>query len=84
MTCDNVNGNSNLDCLVNNNNVTHRTEPKTVNKSNGFKPNGKAEAPSAREEELDTRKSLIVLSTIFLTSVVAMFYIYKNFPELDE
>lgn len=84
MTCDNVNGNGNLDCLVNNNNVTHRSTLQSGHKSNGFKPNGKAEEPLAADEELDTKKSLIVLSTIFVTSIVAMFYIYQNFPELDE
>lgn len=83
MTCDKVNGNG-LKYMTNNNNVTHRTTSENNRTSNGFKSNGKNEAPLALQEELDTRKSLIVLSTIFATSLVAMVYIYQNFPELEE
>lgn len=74
-TFDNMNGE--LDCLSDNNNVT-------TTKMNGHaKVNGKVEVPAA-EEDFETRKSLIILSGIFITSLVAMFYIYTNFPELDE
>lgn len=73
MTCDTTK----LDCLANNNNVT-------TTKLNGHaKVNGKLEVPAA-EEDFETKKSLIILSGIFITSLVAMFYIYTNFPELDE
>lgn len=79
MTCDSANGK--LECLVNNNNVTTQDEDK---KLNGYvKLNGKAEAPVELEEEIASRKSLIVLLSIFVTSLAAMFYIYKNFPELE-
>lgn len=83
MTCDVVNGS--LDYLANNNNVTSRASTKEHHKSNGVKSNGVAKAPiTSDEEDIATRKSLIILSTIFITSLVAMFYIYRNFPELDE
>lgn len=81
MTCDKLNGN--LDYLSNNNNVTNGAIPKDDHKSNRVKMNGKAEFPLL-EEEVETRKSLIVLLIIFSASIIAMFYIYKNFPELEE
>lgn len=75
MTCDNMNGK--LDCLANNNNVT-------TQKMNGHaKVNGRVEVPAVGED-FETKKSLVILSGIFITSLVAMFYIYTNFPELDE
>lgn len=76
MTCDN--GNGKLDYLGNNNNVTTKNELK----SNGVKMNGTAKLPV--EEEVETRKSIIILLSIFATSLVAMVYIWKNFPELEE
>lgn len=79
MTCDVKNGN--LNYLANNNNITTLKEN---HKPNGIIGNGKAEVPKVLDEEVATRKSLMILSTIFITSLVAMFYIYKNFPELDE
>lgn len=82
MTCDVINGN--LDYLANNNNVTSKASTKEHQKSNGIIVNGTPEVPKASDEEVTTRRSLVILSTIFITSLVAMFYIYKNFPELDE
>lgn len=86
MTCDVLNGN--LGYLVNNNNnnnVTNRPSAKENYKSNGVKANGNLEVPTVtNDEEIATRKSLVILSGIFITSIVAIFYIYKNFPELDE
>jgi hypothetical protein len=83
MTCDNVNGK--LDKLTNNNNVTCEVNRKL----NGFaKQNGKStkerSTPLLDEEELETRKSLMILASIFITALLALFYIYKNFPRLDE
>lgn len=82
MTCDNMNGK--LDCLANNNNVTvgNGTTPKQDHLSNGCKANGRTEVP--QNEEIASQKSLIILLTIFVTSIGAMCYIYKNFPELEE
>lgn len=83
MTCDNVN--SKLDNLANNNNNV------TVNqKVNGYGNgaiNGKTKertSPLLDEEELETRKSLMILATIFITALLALFYIYKNFPRMNE
>lgn len=82
MTYDKVNGN--LDKLSNNNNVSSEMNGKL----NGFdsnKINGKARStPLLDEEELETRKSLMILASIFITALIALFYIYKNFPRLDE
>lgn len=70
MTCDEVKKLDNL--LANNNNVTSEV-------------NGKARStPLLDEEELETRKSLMILASIFITALIALFYIYKNFPRLDE
>lgn len=75
MTCDEVKKLDNL--LANNNNVTSEV--------NGNKMNGKARStPLLDEEELETRKSLMILASIFITALIALFYIYKNFPRLDE
>lgn len=82
MTCDSVNGK--LDYLSNNNNVTNGKITDGDHKGNGVKVNGKADVPRELEDEIETRKSLIVLLSIFATSILAMFYIYKNFPELEE
>lgn len=84
MTCDNVNGK--LDRIANNNNVTNSLN-KDGHKLNGFKANGKSSEKRTvifDEEELETRKSLIILAAIFITAILALFYIYKNFPKLDE
>lgn len=76
MTCDNVNGN--FDYLSNNNNV--------LPKGAGLKANGvhKNKGCVTAEDEFETRKSLIILLSIFVTSLFAMFYIYTRFPELEE
>lgn len=81
MTCDSVNGK--LDKIANNNNVS-------VNQ-NGFgngathgKSTKERSTPLLDEEELETRKSLMILATIFITAFLALFYIYKNFPRLNE
>lgn len=78
MTCDNVNGG--LDYLANNNNGEVHKEPL---KSNGVKATGAVESRESAEE-IETRKSMIVLLVIFATSIAAMIYIYKRFPELEE
>lgn len=81
MTCDNANGG--LDYLANNNNVVNGAVHKEPLNSNGVKATEAVES-SALEEEIETRKSLIVLLVIFATSIAAMIYIYKRFPELEE
>ncbi|KAG5682572.1 hypothetical protein PVAND_011917 [Polypedilum vanderplanki] len=88
MTYDNVNS-SKLDKFANNNNVVYNL------KQNGQKLNGnclqingtskkKSEVRIIDEDELETRKSLIILAIIFISGLLALFYIYKNFPRLDE
>ncbi|GAB0096324.1 Transmembrane protein 41 homolog [Sergentomyia squamirostris] len=37
----------------------------------------------SRPEEISTRKSMVILVAIFVSSLVAMFYVYLMFPELD-
>ena len=85
MTCDNLNGK--LENFTNNNNnVTETAKPEKY--QNGTISNGTAKSSHKEvivdEEELETRKSLMILATIFVTALLAMFYIYKNFPRLDE
>jgi len=85
MTCDNLNGK--LENFANNNNnVTETAKPEKY--QNGTISNGKVKSSHKEvivdEEELETRKSLMILATIFVTALLAMFYIYKNFPRLDE
>lgn len=76
MTCDSVNGK--LDYLSNNNNVPN-------GKITGGDDNGcGVKNEKEFKDDIETRKSLIVLLSIFATSIFAMFYIYKNFPELEE
>jgi hypothetical protein len=83
MTCDNVNGK--LDKLANNNNVSANQK---INGYGNGAVNGKStkerSTPLLDEEELETRKSLMILGTIFITALLALFYIYKNFPRLNE
>ena len=82
MTCDKINGK--LDYLINNNNITNGSAPKEDNNQNEVKLNGKLRNQHINDEEIATKKSMIILLTIFLVSALAMFYIYKNFPELEE
>lgn len=82
MTCDNANGE--LDYLTNNNNVPNGKIAGGNRNGNGVKFNKEADALHKNEDEFETRKSLIVLLSIFAVSIFAMFYIYKNFPELEE
>lgn len=82
MTCDIASGTADM---ANNNNVTtNGTIPKDDYKMNGHKTNGTAVPIAELEEDVETRKSMIILLSIFVTSIFAMFYIYKNFPELEE
>lgn len=85
MTCDKLNGK--LENIANNNNVVEPIKPEKY-QSNGTQMNGKSHHKPAPvvmdEEELETRKSLMILATIFITALIAMFYIYKNFPRMDE
>lgn len=54
--------------------------------------NTKKEQPSAYEksvtmsnhEKYEAKKSIVILIGIFLISLSAMFYVYVNFPELEE
>lgn len=89
MTCDKLNGK--LETIANNNNNVAETAKPEKYHMNGVKTNGsvvmKKSAPEVTivdEEELETRKSLVILATIFITAFIALFYIYKNFPKLDE
>lgn len=87
MTCDKLNGK--LENIVNNNNNVVETAKPEKYQSNGIHMNGKSSAyksvPEVIDEEaLETRKSLVILATIFVTALFAMFYIYKNFPRMDE
>lgn len=82
MTCATVNGNP--DYPLNNNNVTNGKATGGFQNGNGVQLNGKVKVPLEVEDELGTRRSLIVLFSIFATSILAIAYIYKNFPELEE
>lgn len=78
MTCDSVNGK--LEKIADNNNVVNGYESSKIK-------NGKVKTRSTAlldDEELETRKSLMILASIFITALIALFYIYKNFPRLDE
>lgn len=81
MMCDSAN--AKLDCLVNNNNVVTQNNDTKMNGYDKLNGNGNAKAPVELEEEIASRKSLIILLSIFVTSLAAMMYIYKNFPELE-
>ena len=83
MTCDSVNGK--LDKIANNNNVS--VDRKLNGVGNGAmdgKSTKERSTPLLDEEELETRKSLMILATIFITALLALFYIYKNFPRMNE
>lgn len=84
MTCESQ-PNGNLDYISNNNNNDVTTGKVEDVKQNGTHLNGKATITSkAPVEDFETRKSLLVLLTIFATSAVVMAYIYTRFPELEE
>lgn len=56
-----------------------------LNQRNGRETFSSTEtSSSSKSGELDAQKSLIILISIFITSLVAMFYVYMMFPELDE
>lgn len=44
----------------------------------------KEQATMSTSEKYEAKKSILILFGIFLTSVIAMSYIYLMFPELDE
>lgn len=69
MSCDKVNGT----IENNNNNVTKKLSDRKH-----------AEVPLMLEEDMEKRKSLIILGSIFIAGLFALVYIYKNFPALDE
>lgn len=74
--------NGKVECPTNNNNVVIKSDEMS---SNGYKNmNGKVEKLEKNEENIASRKSLIILLSIFVASLVAMFYVYKRFPELEE
>lgn len=83
MTCDSIN--DKLETIVNNNNVNAPNgEVKNI-----IRTNDKEETEAMKDvpninEETTNQKSLIVLASIFLTSLLAMLYIYNFFPQLDE
>lgn len=81
MTCDN--GNGSLECLLDNNNVSNGKVANGGHKQNGSKMNGTKPVVQS-DDDIETRKSLIILLTIFVLAAVAMLYIYKTFPELEE
>jgi hypothetical protein len=88
MTCDNASG-AKLDTVANNNNnnVIHQNGRKLNGLSNGSGGVSakRSEAPVIVDEEaLETRKSLMILAVIFATGLLALFYIYNNFPRMDE
>lgn len=83
MTCDSIN--DKLEAIVNNNNVNSPN----VEVKNVIKTTDKEETEAMKEvpninEEITNQKSLIVLASIFLTSLLAMLYIYNFFPQLEE
>lgn len=48
------------------------------------KPQILKKQPMSAAERSATKKSLIILAGIFITSLAAMFYVYLIFPQLDE
>lgn len=80
MTCDKVNGT--LDSLLsNNNNNNHHLTKRTMPQTNGKKS---SKVPLILEEDIEKRKSLVILLIIFAAGILALIYIYKNFPEVEE
>lgn len=82
MTCDNVNGK--LDNIANHNNNNNYVSQHEINHRSNGKIKSEVPITIVDEEELETRKSLMILAVIFTTAIFALFYIYKNFPKLDE
>lgn len=82
MTCDSIN--DKLESIVNNNNVNAPNgEVKNIISPNDKETEVSKELPNHNEENTN-RKSLIVLASIFITSLLAMLYIYNFFPQLEE
>lgn len=82
MTCDSIN--HKLESIVNNNNVnTPNGEVQHKINTNDKETEAINDVPNITEENTN-HKSLIVLASIFLTSLLAMLYIYNFFPQLDE
>lgn len=80
MTCDKANGT--LQNLINNNNNNLTTDKGTGKMSEASCK--KSEVPLLLEEDIEKRKSLVILLSIFAAGLLALFYIYKNFPEIEE
>lgn len=74
MTTDSIINNK-LEKIANNNNVV------TNNCHNGHSLKYDNQV---KNEDFENRKSLILLVVIFVSSLIAMIYIYNFFPELDE
>lgn len=47
--------------------------------------NHKKQSPTmSNNDKFETKKSILILISIFTISLMAMFYVYLMFPELDE
>jgi hypothetical protein len=79
MSCDKVNGT--LESYINNNNNNDVSNKQQVNDVSEKKY---AEVPLQLEEEMEKQKSLVILGSIFIAGILALVYIYKNFPEMEE
>lgn len=58
----------NLNGTTDHTNTNHKDQPPTMSKNDKY----------------ETKKSLLILICIFSISLLAMFYVYLMFPELDE
>lgn len=79
MSCDKVNGT--LESYINNNNNNDVSNKQQVN---DVSEKIYAEVPLQLEEEMEKQKSLVILGSIFIAGILALVYIYKNFPEMEE
>lgn len=46
--------------------------------------NMQVDAKSATNGEVSTRRAVLTVGLIFITSLIALFYVYTSFPELEQ
>lgn len=69
---------------VSNIDETTTTQNGIHSKVDNEQPSSKQPTKMSRNEKHEAKKSILILIAIFLTSLIAMFYLYLMFPQLDE
>lgn len=67
--------------------VKDNVSSSSANMQNGERPSAATSSPTtvtmSNGEKYEAKKSIVILIAIFLISLIAMFYVYMMFPELE-